>query len=211
MVWLISEYISNRTLTIAKFNMNYFELTKVAFQIAEVMEYLHSRRIIHRDLKPDNIMICNKSPILIDFGLSRNELGADTITTEMGTYNYMAPEVFKNEYGRSVDVYSYAMILWELYSKIVPFAGKKMAVISNEISNGIRPEFDDNCPDGLRNLIIKGWSADPKSRPTFTEIIELMIKDKISFIPKNETDKVLLDKIISFYSMKSEERKKNNL
>lgn len=55
--------------------------------------------------------------MLCDFGLSRIKNESGSMTAAMGSLAYMAPEVFRGEhYDQSVDVYSYAIVLWELVS-----------------------------------------------------------------------------------------------
>ncbi|GAV91434.1 Pkinase domain-containing protein [Cephalotus follicularis] len=68
---------------------------KFSIDIARAMECLHANGIIHRDLKPDNLLppANQKSVKLADFGLAREESVTEMMTTETGTYHWMAPEV----------------------------------------------------------------------------------------------------------------------
>lgn len=94
----------------------------IAIGIAAAMKYLHKIDISHRDIKPNNILINDFNyPILIDFGLSRNNI--EQMTTEAGTLIYTAPEVFSNSYDKSIDVYSYGLIINEMYTGCPPFLG----------------------------------------------------------------------------------------
>ncbi|PPD79546.1 hypothetical protein GOBAR_DD23516 [Gossypium barbadense] len=89
------------------------------------MAYLHNEPnvIIHRDLKPRNVLLVNSSADHLkvgDFGLSKlikvqNSHDVYKMTGETGSYRYMAPEVFKHrKYDKKVDVFSFAMILYEV-------------------------------------------------------------------------------------------------
>lgn len=188
-VWIITEFIPDKTLHYAKSDMNAYQKTKVAFEIAEAMEYLHDHRILHRDLKTTNIMMLNDSPRIIDFGLSRNELDNDTNTGKQGTHNYMAPEVYKgSKYGRAADVFSFAVILWELYTLKYPYENLSVFQVMKNILAGKRPELDDDCQENLKELINKGWDDDSDKRPTFTNIINDMIQKRISFLKNGEND-----------------------
>ena len=91
--------------------------------IANAMNYLHKHGIIHRDLKPANILTDKeRHPRICDFGLSRcfkkslTNFDKLTMTGEIGTPIYMAPELLAGEehYGPSVDVYSFSMIAYEI-------------------------------------------------------------------------------------------------
>jgi len=109
----------------------------ICLQLTSALEYLHDRRIVYRDLKPSNIGFVtdrrNHSPQadtaattivqLFDFGLSRELTpNAPTLTGAIGTMRYMAPEVcLDSSYDCDCDIYSYAIVCWELWTQKVPF------------------------------------------------------------------------------------------
>ena len=96
--------------------------------------------MIHRDLKSENLLI-NEDFVgkVADFGLARFEDTATTMTM-CGTPSWVAPEVFRGEsYSHKADVYSYAIVLWELMTAGVPFAGANIHTITLAIVEGKRP------------------------------------------------------------------------
>eukprot|EP00965_Chrysotila_dentata_P171534 5661057-Pleurochrysis_carterae.AAC.1 len=100
-------------------------LVHQATTIAEGMEYLHERNIMHRDLKSQNILIGADNELKIsDFGLAKfAPTEKAELTAETGSYRWMAPEVLRHErYDKSCDVYSYAIVCWEMLTYQVPFA-----------------------------------------------------------------------------------------
>ncbi|XP_059654949.1 serine/threonine-protein kinase STY13-like [Cornus florida] len=110
-----------------------------AFGISRAMEYLHANGIIHRDLKPGNILLTEdiKKIKLADFGLARDESEGD-MTTEAGTYRWMAPELFsidplklglKKHYDHVI-VYSFSMVLWELLTNVTPYKGRNSIMVA---------------------------------------------------------------------------------
>ncbi|KAK9284327.1 hypothetical protein L1049_023498 [Liquidambar formosana] len=111
-----------------------------ALDISRAMEYLHAMGIIHRDLKPSNLLLTEdkKQIKLANFGLAREE-AADEMSTEAGTYRWMAPELFsietlqrgaKKHYDHKVDVYSFSMVLWELLTNRTPFKGRNNIMVA---------------------------------------------------------------------------------
>lgn len=154
---------------------------RFAKDIARGMIYLHngSNCIIHRDLKPRNLLLLENNHIKVaDFGLSKifriKSRQAYILTGETGSYRYMAPEVFCHKsYDTKVDVFSFAMILYEMFEgeaplrELAPYeAAKSMA------KRGLRPKLRAKTyPPQLKELIIKCWSSNKEERPCFKDIL----------------------------------------
>ncbi len=123
----------------------------VCDQVAEALDYAHDRKIVHRDVKPANVMaetdeqgrvFCR----VLDFGLAaeiRSSMGrvSKDLVGQAGTRPYMAPEQWRGERadGRT-DQYALAVMLYELLSGDVPFAGAFETTDSMIMMNVVRTE-----------------------------------------------------------------------
>ena len=106
-----SRYLESHEMTIP-------DVIRLGIDIGRALRLCHSKKILHRDVKPENIFVNPDTGdfAIGDFGISRTlEKEMESNLTVAGTYNYMAPEVFRKKvYGYSADIYSLAMVLYEL-------------------------------------------------------------------------------------------------
>ncbi|CAG9464939.1 unnamed protein product [Pedinophyceae sp. YPF-701] len=104
------------------------------------------------------------------------------MTGETGSYRYMAPEVFRHEpYNNKVDIYAYAMIMYQLFEGAPPFHNMDpIDAAKAACLEGKRPMFsnpnywDGVAPKPLRDLIARCWNENPDARPEFNEIVEIL-------------------------------------
>jgi serine/threonine protein kinase len=163
---------------------NWRQRQKVALDIANGMEYLHGQAFMHRDLKSHNVLLARPirshadEPVakVCDFGLAKS-FSEEVSTKSVGSWHYMAPEVFETEesgifqhQGGKADVYSYAMILYELLTERKPFDQISGILLGPIVLSGRRPEvklIPSDAPDVLQNLLVSCWAGDPLKRPSF--------------------------------------------
>uniref|UniRef100_A0A7N0VA36 non-specific serine/threonine protein kinase n=1 Tax=Kalanchoe fedtschenkoi TaxID=63787 RepID=A0A7N0VA36_KALFE len=160
---------------------------RFALDIARGMNYLHECKpdpIIHCDLKPKNILLDNGGQLKVaGFGLLRlSKVPTDGEKVKVSGDNidllnlYIAPEIYKDEaFDRSVDAYSFGLILYEMIDGIQPFNPKSPEEASRLMClDGKRPPFKSKSrsyPPDLKELIEECWDENPVARPTFSGVI----------------------------------------
>ena len=152
-------------------------------QLCEALQAAHSEGIIHRDLKPANLMVVDPdTPYekikVMDFGLAKildqSALQQAAITNSefaVGTPGYMCPEQVRGEeVDQRGDLYSVGVILYELLTGKLPFAGRSSMDILLAHANEEPPRFEDIgasdwvAPD-IENVVMACLAKDPADRP----------------------------------------------
>ncbi|XP_057795485.1 serine/threonine-protein kinase STY8-like [Salvia miltiorrhiza] len=152
------------------------QLLKFAMDVCKGMEYLHQKNVIHRDLKTANLLMDTSNVVKVaDFGVARFQNNGGIMTAETGTYRWMAPEVINHQpYDQKADVFSFAIVLWELVTAKVPYDNMTPLQAALGVRQGLRPELPINAHPKVLSLMQRCWEAIPSERPSFSEIrIEL--------------------------------------
>jgi serine/threonine protein kinase len=156
------------------------QILEIALQIAAALNAANTAGIIHRDIKPENIMLREDGLVkVLDFGLAKlaeNPDGdiptVDSLSTNpgmiLGTVAYMSPEQAR---GKKVDVrsdvWSFGVVLYEMLTGRLPFAGDTTSDIIAAIltSEPVLPDKDlvEN-PENLWQIAGKALRKDPEER-----------------------------------------------
>ncbi len=179
---LVLEYCESGDLSTALNNptpSNFF--WRVAEDVAKGMNYLHRKNILHRDIKPANVLLSGNVPggnftaKLSDFGVAIMHYGAvgEEHTAETGTYRWMPPEIIRHEvYSYAADVYSYALVVWQLVTHELPFKNYSQIEAAGKVAvERARPPFPHGTPELIIALIETCWSENPDERLSFAQIL----------------------------------------
>lgn len=161
----------------------------VVYDLCTAVEYLHSQKVMYRDLKPDNIGFDVRGDVKIfDFGLAREFPKKEVMTNgtyqmsgKTGSLRYMAPEVaLERPYNETVDVYSLAILAWEIFDMSTPYRGYSVAM-HNElvVGKGGRPTLNPKWGERLCGWLRKAWSAKIPERPD-AKASKTLLRDEIN-------------------------------
>ncbi|CAB4427383.1 unnamed protein product [Rhizophagus irregularis] len=149
---------------------------RILKQIARGLAEMHKRDLIHGDLHSGNVMNIDQSHFVIgDVGLCGP---ANRMTRKKGglygVLPYVAPELLRGaEYSKKVDIYSFAIIMWEICSGIRPYAGTAHDVnMAKDICEGKRPPVPPGTPSFYSELMKSCWDANPNNRPNAPEVLK---------------------------------------
>lgn len=180
LLYLAMEFIDGKPLTrllAEEQGLGINRTVHITAQIAEALTAAHSLGIVHRDLKPDNIMIAQKTGAadyvkVLDFGIAKTVADdADNVTKTgfiLGTPVYMSPEQITGEKldGRS-DVYSLAIITYEMLSGRLPFKGDNVQaiMIKRVTDNPTRlREANHSVSDSVEEVVMAGLARNREER-----------------------------------------------
>jgi len=155
-------------------------INKVALAIGQGLQYIHSQNYLFRDLKPANIGFTKDGSVKIfDFGLAvliSPSSRKRTVKGKLGTLRYMAPEVRRGEgYSYPIDVYAYAILLWQIITTRVPFEEDiptiNFVAPKSNLSDDKRPNLKYVKSKELSELLESNWKTNPEERLTMDELV----------------------------------------
>ena len=195
---IVMEYCDDGDLelkiNIMKRNKNKFDeklIWNYAIQILLGLKALHDKKIIHRDLKSANIFLskfnnlCKIGDLNIGKVLKKNK-DINLSDLNIGTPSYSSPEVWKKEkINYKSDIWSLGCIIYEMCCLKVPFKGKTMDELKNNIFNGKFEKISSRYSKELFELINLMLEVDLTKRPDCNMLLKnKIVNDKLISLSK---------------------------
>ena len=190
-LWIIQELCSEGTLwgsiAACKFRKpgtserDYRSILHTALDIARGMCYMHSLHYLHGDLSSNNVLLVSTEnhrhwvAKVSDFGLSRlaSQGSKGCVTETVGTVAFMAPEILMDGLlTQAADVYSFGVILWELWAGKRAWGELSIAQILFAVGcKGEAVKIPKAAPSDYADLMRDCLSLERSKRPSFVEIV----------------------------------------
>jgi serine/threonine-protein kinase len=155
------------------------EAIRLSLQVARALSFAHQRGLVHRDVKPQNVLLNEDGQAKVtDFGIARSldVHGVTQTGTVLGTSDYIAPEQARGQkVDPKTDIYSLGVVLYELLTGDVPYAGDNFVAVAMRHVNEPVPsvlERRPDCPVRLDLAIQRAMAKDPEDR--FESMVEFI-------------------------------------
>ena len=161
-------------------------------KLADTFNYIHTKGYIHRDFKADNVMVDNDLKVwVIDFGIAKKteevvseggEEGKGVVHTKAkGNVFWVAPENFdmddnnKSDVSYKVDIWGFGLLVSFMFSGVEPWTNYSNNQV--KVQNKILENYAFPIPKSIEDkeilaIIKKCTNYDPKSRPSFKDLLE---------------------------------------
>jgi serine/threonine protein kinase len=200
--WIATEFIDGPDLkTYVESNgvLNEEDWIGLSLGIFQGLKDIHAEGVIHRDIKPSNILISNKGPILIDFGIAQGSDSTSLTSTGLvaGSPAWLSPEqIHGTPLTNATDLFSAGSVLHFAGSGISPWGEQTSAttpVVFNRILKG-KPILS-SLTENQKSLILKLLEKNPQKRISANQVLDFLNKQlqnkSTSIIKENFKPKIL--------------------
>jgi serine/threonine-protein kinase len=174
-MFIVMEFVDGETLRAKRGMLSLKQASDIGIQVADGLAAAHEKGIVHRDIKPENIMV-RKDGIaqIMDFGLAKLRNASSQVNrltkegSTVGTAGYMSPEqVQGHDVDHRSDIFSFGVVLYEMFTGELPFKGVHETALAYEIVNvdpapmsSVKPEIDP----ALDAIVLDCLEKDVKER-----------------------------------------------
>lgn len=191
LVFILMDYIPGETLQTTLYNLGRpltpYESLEFLKPLTAALNFAHNESVIHRDLKPANVLLHKNGTLYVtDFGIARwidDPAMLSTLGLSMGTPLYMAPEQILDEgISAATDIYSLGVLLYQMLTGLVPFAGQHPAAQGTTASERITYEHlyispapmrkhEMRIPEAVDEVVLQCLAKKPSNRPQAARIV----------------------------------------
>ncbi|HET7872893.1 MAG TPA: serine/threonine-protein kinase, partial [Terriglobales bacterium] len=146
------------------------EILGLARQLLSALDYAHDKGVFHHFLNPSNIKVLSDGTIkVLDFGLLRDKnILTQTPAKKLENEPYLSPEQVNNRQPtRAANIFSAAIILYELYTTRNPFGGKHLGEVDRAIADAMPHPLNvanGRVPEAISRVVLKGLAKNPADR-----------------------------------------------
>lgn len=167
-VFIVMEYMQNGSLKniikqekTSEISLPYLTKIRMIGDIACALKDIHRKNYIHADLKPDNILVTHDFVAKItDFGIAKNKnVDDDSNNNNIASLRYMPPEFYTRKYDKSVDLYSFGLVVYEFFTG-------DCHEIETKSKKLVLNKFDLIKISQIRDIISSCTSNEPSERKT---------------------------------------------
>ena len=145
------------------------DAVRIGIEIAQGLEFTHSRGIIHADLKPSNILLdLEDKPKICDFGIARTPQEDAETPQLFATALYVSPERVEGKRASvASDIYGLGLVLYEMLVGKPPFTSANAAVLLRDhvVRQPVPPShLRPSLPKEVDSIVLKALAKDPSLR-----------------------------------------------
>lgn len=148
------------------------DVTRIFRQVAEALNFAHSKNIIHRDVKPVNVLMdTNGRAVLSDFGIAKTFEATESLTrvgAGVGTPEYMSPEQCRGAtVDQRADIYALGILLYEMLTGRTPFIADNYTALAHAHIYEQPPppsRFNPRISPAVQMVVLKAIEKDPGER-----------------------------------------------
>ncbi len=188
--YVVMRWIEGGSLTdaLAEHPMTPSDVADVVAQVADALDFAHSRGVIHRNVKPSNVLLDRDgNAYLTDFGIATHARGAEHTARSLDTDAFAAPELLRGDAGRAADVFSLGVLVNLMLARGPQPPGAPGEHEPAGDDGGLAapvPTGDPQLDAALHGLVARATASDPSDRHPSAGALAAELAELVSVAPR---------------------------